>query len=155
MDRLEARLQRLERTNRRLLALWGLTVAAAFAIGAQVVPTSDLVRAKRIEVVDAQGIPIVTLGGSRGNLGGEVILRDSEGEKRVWLSAEPGDASLGLQGGKADDPSGTAAVRADGEGAALGLVGSKASATMAVRKEKPRIAVTDARGREAFAAPWK
>lgn len=154
MDRLEDRLLRLERANRRLLALWGLTLAAALLIGAQTV-TNDLVRARRIELVDARGVPLATLAPSRSGNGGELTLRDREGERRAYFTVEPGSASLGLQGGKADDPSGTAALRADADGAALGLVGSRAAATVSVRKDRPRVTTTDAQGRQTFAAPWK
>lgn len=153
MDRLEDRLARLERANRRLLALWGLSLAAAFAVGFQ--KTNDVVRARRIEVVDARGVPLATLAPARGDAGGELLLRDRNGERRAALTVESGSASLALQGGKVDDPSGTAAFRADAEGAAMGLVGSRASMTAAVRKDRPRIATTDARGKETFAAPWK
>ena len=144
---------RLERTNRRLVALWGLTAAALALMGAQT--TSDLVRARRFELVDAHGVPLAVLAPSRSGAGGELTLRDREGERRAYLSAEPGAASLGLQGGRADDPSGTAALRADAEGAALGLVGARASVSATVRKDKPRVATTDARGKETFVAPWK
>ena len=153
MDRLEARFARLERANRRLLALWGLTVAALVLLGAQSV--SDVIRARRIELVDARGVPLATLAPARGDLGGELILRDRDGERRASLAAEPGAATLDLQGGRPDDPSGTAALRADTEGAAMGLVGSKASVSASVRKERPHLAMTDARGRQAFEAPFR
>lgn len=154
MDRLEERLLRLERANRRLLALWGLTIAAALAMGAQTV-TNDLVRARRIELVNEHGVPLAVLAPSRSGNGGELTLRDRDGERRAYLTVEPGSASLGLQGGKADDPAGTAAVRADGDGAVMGLVGSRASATVSVRKDHPKLATTDAKGRETFTAPWR
>lgn len=116
---------------------------------------SDVLRARRIEVVNAKGVPLAVLGPARNDAGGELILRDREGERRANLSVEVGGASLGLQGGRIDDPTGTAALHADATGAALGLLGARASATVAVRKEKPRIATTNAQGRETFAAPWK
>jgi len=153
MDRLEQRVFRLERANRRLLGLWGLTIAAAVAMGAQT--ANNLVRARRIELVDEQGIPLATLAPARNGNGGELTLRDREGERRVYLTAEPGSGTLNLQGGKADDPAGTAGLRADGDGATLGLIGSKASASVSVRKDRSKIATTDAQGRETFAAPWK
>ncbi len=152
MDRIEARVLRLERANRRLLALWGVTVGALFLLGAQTV--SDVVRARRFELVDARGVPLATLAPGRGDLGGELILRDRDGERRASLAVEPGTASLNLQGGRPDDPSGTAALRADADGAALGLVGAKASVSATVRKDRPRLTTTDAQGRETFAAPW-
>lgn len=153
MKDLEARVLRLERTNRRLLILLGVVATAFVLLGAQT--TSDVVRARRIELVDSRGVPLATLAPSRSEAGGELILRDREGERRINLTAEPGAASLGLQGGKVDDPSGTAALRADGEGAAFGLVGTRASVAATVRKDRPRLATTDTRGRETFAAPWK
>ena len=152
MDRLEDRVARLERANRRLLALWGLTLATAFAVGFQ--KTTDVVRARRFEVVDARGVPLAILAAGRTEGGGELILRDRDGERRANLTAEPGSASLGLQGGKADDPSGTAALRSDANGAALGLLGARASLTATVRRDQPRLSLTDARGKEAFGAPW-
>lgn len=153
MDRLEARVARLERANRRLAALFGATLAAVLLLGAQT--ATDVVRARRIEIVDERGVPLATLAPSRTGAGGELTLRDRDGERRASLSAEPGASSLNLQGGRADDPSGTAALRADGTGAALGLVGARASVTATVRKEKPRLSTTDAQGRETFAAPWR
>lgn len=152
MDRLEDRVQSLERANRRLLALWGLTLAATVLLGSQTV--TDVVRARRIEIVDARGVPLATLAPSR-NGDGELTLRDRDGERRANLTAERGAASLGLQGGKADDPSGTAALRADPDGAAFGLVGARSAVSATVRKDRPRIATTDARGKETFSAPWK
>ena len=148
---LEARLDRLERANRRLRLLWGLTVVAGCAFGFQRV--TDVVRARRIEIVDVRGVPVATLGPSREG-GGELILRDREGERRANLTVEVGAASLGLQGGRVEDPAGTAALRADGTGAALGLVGKRASVVANVRGEKPRLATTDAGGKETFRAPW-
>ena len=150
---LESRLLRLEWANRRLLGLWGVTIAGLALFGAQ--SASDVVRARRFELVDARGVPLATLAPARGDLGGELVVRDRDGERRASLSAEPSAASLNLQGGRPDDPSGTAALRADGNGAALGLVGSKASVSAAVRKDRPRLSTTDAQGRETFAAPWK
>ena len=150
---LESRIVRLERTNRRLLALWGVTVAGLALLGSQA--ASDVVRARRFELVDARGVPLATLAPARGDLGGELVVRDRDGERRASLVAEPGAASLNLQGGRPDDPSGTAALRADGNGAALGLVGSKASVSASVRKDRPRLSTADAQGRETFAAPWK
>lgn len=152
MDRLEDRVARLERANRRLLTLWGLTLAVASAFGFQ--RATDVVRARRFELVDARGVPLATLAPGRTEGGGELTLRDRDGERRVNLTAEPGSASLGLQGGRADDPSGTAALRSDANGAALGLLGAKASLTATVRRDQPRLSLTDARGKEAFAAPW-
>ena len=154
MDRLEERMLRLEKTNRRLLALWGLTVTGAVAMGAQSV-TNDIVRAHRIELVNERGVPLATLAPSRSGNGGELTLRDRDGERRAYLTAETGSASMGLQGGKADDPAGTAAVRADGDGAVMGLIGSRASATVSVRKDRPKVTTTDAKGRETFTAPWR
>lgn len=152
MDSLERRLVRLERANRRLLALWGLTMGGLFLLGAQTV--SDVVRARRFELVDERGVPLATLAPSRGGAGGELILRDRDGERRASLSSEPGAGSLNLLGGRPEEPSGTAALRADGDGAALGVVGAKASVDASVRKDRPRISTIDARGRETFAAPW-
>ena len=149
---LEARLARLERANRRLILLGGVSLAAACALGFQ--RTTDVIRARRVEIVDVRGVPVATLAPSREG-GGELILRDREGERRANLTVENGAASLGLQGGRVEDPSGTAAIRADPTGAALGLVGRKASVAASVRGEKPRIATTDATGKETFRAPWK
>ncbi len=153
MDRLEDRVRRLERANRRLVVLWGITLAGLALLGAQT--TSEVLRARRIELVDGRGVPLAVLAPAREGAGGELTLRDRDGERRATLAAEPGAASLNLQGGRVDDPSGTAALRADGEGAVVGLLGTKASVSAAVRKDKPRIATTDARGVQTFAAPWK
>ena len=150
---LEARLDRLERANRRLLVLWALSLFAALGFGFQ--KADDVVRARRFEVVDSRGVPLATLAPSRADAGGELILRDREGERRANLTVEKGAASLGLQGGKVEDPTGTAAIRADADGAAMGLVGARAGVVASVRKERPRIATTDAQGKETFRAPWK
>ncbi len=150
---LEARVLRLERANRRLLLAWGLTLSALLLVGAQT--TTDIVRARRIELVDERGVPLATLAPARNGAGGELILRDRDGERRASLAAEPGAATLGLSGGRIDDPAGTAALRADADGAALGILGSKAGLSASVRKDKPRIATTDAKGKETFAAPWR
>ena len=152
MNPLEARVARLERTNRRLFLALGVG-AALLATGFQ--KTQDVLRTRRIEVVDERGVPLAILASARDNGGGELTLRDADGERRVNLAAERGGASLRLQGGKADDPAGTAALRADATGAALGLVGSRAAISAAVRKDRPRIATTDGVGKETFVAPWK
>lgn len=128
-------------------------MVAGALLGAQTV--TDVVRARRIDVVDEHGVPLATLAATRNGNGGELTLRDREGERRAYLTAEPGNATLGLQGGKPDDPAGTAGLRADSDGAALGLVGSRASASVSVRKDRSKIATTDAQGRETFTAPWK
>ena len=88
METLEERVARLERANRRLSALGALGIATGFAFGFG--GGADVVRARRFEVVDAKGVPLAILAPARGDLGGELVLRDAAGERRVAVTAEAG-----------------------------------------------------------------
>ncbi len=61
----EHRIERLERTNRRYR--WGITIVifAAMIVGAAGAgdDVSDVIRAKRFEVVNEEGRPVVSLAG--------------------------------------------------------------------------------------------
>jgi hypothetical protein len=85
---IERRIERLERQNRRLrLGLHAVLLAAvaAFVTGASGDDTPDVLRAQRVEIVDASGKPMVVLGQQNGF--GFAALLDSLGNYRIQLNA--------------------------------------------------------------------
>jgi hypothetical protein len=97
----EQRLTRLERQNRTLkLGLAGLIVAAGTALlmGQAAPPPAthpavpDVVRARRFEVVNEAGVPVVTLMGWEH--GGWIETRDNRGRRLFDVSATDDGAGL-------------------------------------------------------------
>jgi hypothetical protein len=151
MDGLELRLQRLERQNRALGAAL-LLVCAAFLYGfTRQEALTDIVKAKRIELVDDQGVPLVTLAPSRSG-GGEMTLRDGAGDRRVWLTAEKGGARFGMSGG---DNATSIGFGLDPKQARLAVTGGRAFVSETVVNGVPSIEADGQDGRILFAAPYR
>lgn len=154
VDQLTARIERLERKNRTLtVALLCLPLLAAVGW----VQADNVLRVKRLEIVDDHGVPLVTLSPDRLDEGGMITLRDKEGEKRAWWQAGPGTSSLTLN---SEGP--------DGSGdSTLGLtVGPKRSSVSMISKggaslsaglqgDNPKLELYDGKGHPLFVAPWK
>ncbi len=153
MDPLESRVRRLEVQNRVLLvAVAGF--ALLFVLGFQGEQVPDVARAKKIEVVDQRGVPIVTLGASREG-GGEMVIRDETGDRRAWLSSGHGAARLGMVSGAEESPSSALGLSVEPGRSHLGLTGGKASASAGVDDEQPTLELNGKDGRVLFAAPWR
>lgn len=153
-DALELRLRRLERTNRLLIAvLLVLVVTGLAGWRAQ----GSVVRANRIEIVDARDVPIISLGSARGGTGGEIILRAENGEKRVWITTENDGASLTLnregQNGKNDTTLGLSISPKSGQLNILSPGGASLSAN--IQNDEPKVELFDRKGTSLFVAPWK
>ena len=148
MNRLEARLANLERKNRALtIAL--IALAATFLFG--FVHQSDSLQAKKIEVIDERGVPLLTFASSRSG-GGEITVRDEAGDRRAWLSAEKAGAHLGMSGGENEASAG---LGVDPTHARLALTGGRASLSEKVENEIPAIEADSRDGRILFAAPYR
>ena len=79
-DMLELRLNRLERTNKGLLAL----LVLGLLLGAGVTPEpADVLQARSIQVVDAQGLVRAEISTRDGDAG--VYLTDAQGKRRLAL----------------------------------------------------------------------
>ena len=101
MTHIERRLQKLEAQNRRLRAGFGalvLGVAAIFLLGAS---GGDVVRARRIEVVDGAGRPLVVLGENDGH--GFAALLDAFGNFKVHLAEQIAGGTLLLKSQRGEE----------------------------------------------------
>lgn len=157
-----ARIERLERANRRLTLLsCGLLLLPVFGIAGWQDPAltvPDVLKVKRLEVIDQRGVPMVTLSTGRNDEGGAMTLRDKNGERRAWWTSNPDGSNLALVR-EAD-------IKADGSTTA-GMSVSKSSAEMtllspnnamfstSVRDDKPRMELYNTKGVLLFSAPWK
>ncbi len=149
------RIQRLERTNRRLC--WVAAVGVAFPVltlaGFQQTDTVDLVRAKKIEVVDSRGIPFITLEPTRANDGGSITLRDGSGDRRAWFTSGVGTARLGMVSGDEDSPTSTLGLNVEPKQSHVSLSSGRASANTSVDEEQPHLELIGHEGRPVFYAP--
>lgn len=154
VDELVARVERLERRNRILTgALLFLPLLAAIGW----VQTDNVLRVKRLEVVDDHGVPLVTLSADRLEEGGMITLRDKQGEKRAWWQAGPGTSSLTLnsegQDGTGDSTLGLT-VGPKRSGVSMISKGG-ASLNAGMQGDNPKVELYDGKGHPLFVAPWK
>jgi len=156
MDSIEARIAGLERQVRTLRVATGLSLASLLlaAYGFQTDQVRDNVRTHQLQVVDENGVPLVTL--SKGRQGGaSIVLRDGDGERRAWLTVDPNSAQLGLDSGDPETPSASVGLDVSANHAHLGILGEKASVSCSVDREKPSVELINSSGRSVFAAPWR
>jgi hypothetical protein len=121
VDAVLARMESLERENRRLRR-WGAGAAVlALALGAAgLVAPQDApgtVRAQRLEIVDGKGTVLGTFAAT--DAGPELVLRDSGGGRKVTLATPAGD----LTGLRVETPEFEVAAGALGDRAHLGMRG--------------------------------
>jgi hypothetical protein len=156
------RIERLERKNRNLTRLATLACALpllAGVVGWQASRTQsfDLLRVKRLEVMDERGVPMVVLAPDRLAQGGEITLRDRNGERRSWWQASPEASAFAMT--SEPDREGRTTTLGFGIGthraqmSLIGPDGAQVSAT--VERNEPRVDLTAPNGSSLFAAPWK
>lgn len=157
-----SRIEVLERANRRLTILSSLSLLAlvSMLVGWQQMPQAppETIRARKFEVVDAKGVPMITLGTGRSEEGGAITLRDSLGERRGWWSASPEGSSLALTKEKAANAEGsqTAGFSVTKDSAEMNLIGADGSLlTASIKEDKPRFDLWGKNGEVLFSAPWK
>jgi len=107
---LETRVEKLERQNRRLKAVFcalGLLVGAGLLVG-QVAPEKipDVIKARRFEVIPkegpAAGRSVVVLGASK--LGGHIAAKNRDGEVSFLVAHDDaGNGSLGISNAKGQE----------------------------------------------------
>lgn len=154
ISELVARVERLERRN-RILTLALLSVPLLALAGWK---TQDaVVKAKRLEIVDDRGVPLVVLSPDRLNEGGMITLRDKNGEKRAWWQAGPGTSSLTLNSEGADATGDTTLGLSVGpRRSSLSLLSKGgASLTGSIQDDKPSVELYDTKGRSLFSAPFR
>jgi hypothetical protein len=156
------RVERLERSNRRLTLLCGacLLVPVLALAGWQEAeaPIPQVLKAHEIQVVDQHGVPLVTLTTGRSEEGGLITLRDKNGEKRAWWMVNPDGASLALAKEKTPqvDGSNTAGFSVTQSSAEMNLIGpGNGMLSATVRDDQPRVDLWSAKGKSLFAAPWQ
>jgi hypothetical protein len=113
-----ARLERALRFQRALSALSLLALAAVVTLGATG-GTPEVIRARRFEVIDERGRPLVTL--ATGTFGGQVQTLGNDGVSGVTLGASSSGGFVGVRDAKpsffprvelgTDDAGGTLSVR--------------------------------------------
>jgi hypothetical protein len=148
MQPLESRVARLERQNRLLIAAL-LLISALFLLGLKR-QTQDTIQAQKLQIVDQRGVPLVTLDANRAG-GGEVILRDVNGDQRAWFSAEKKAARVGLIGGDNDSSVG---LSADAERSRIAVIGGRAFVAQSIQGGKPSIEADGQDGQVLFQAPF-
>ena len=87
----EERLKRLESSNRKLrFSMFALLLTACvLACCAFVQPINEVVRTKRLEVVDPKGNVVAVIRYNEAFEGGLVQVRDRYAHRRAWLYATP------------------------------------------------------------------
>lgn len=151
---LVARIERLERRNRRLTLLCLALPLLAVAGWTQAGPGSLQVR--RLEVVDERGVPLVILAPERGGVGGGITLRDANGERRAWFTSNPDGAALTMnregKDGEGDSTLGLSVGPRNGRLSILSRNGAALSATM--QGDQPKVELYNVKGAPLFVAPW-
>jgi hypothetical protein len=149
-----ARIERLERRNRALTLFCFLVPVLALVGWQQATPGNLQVR--RLEVVDERGVPLVVLAPDRGAAGGSVVLRDANGERRGWFTANPDGAALTLnregKDGEGDSTLGLSVGPKNGRLSILSRGGASLSATM--QGDQPKLELYNPKGAPLFVAPW-
>jgi len=161
IDRLTARLEKLETENRRL-RLVGFGCVCGFCFLALVAWRSpntqkfESLQVQKLEVVDSRGVPLITLSPNRNNAGGSIVLRDSSGDKRSWWETEPGIARIVFESANATSDDKTIAGLSSVPGCAqLSLLGPKGGSVVSmVQRDRPSVTLQDTNGRSLFTAPW-
>ena len=155
------RIERLERANRRLtfLGIGGLVVAALAIVGWKQAPEiQDVLQVHELQVVDQHGVPLLTLNTGRNAEGGEITLRDKDGERRAWWACDPDGSNLGLVKEKDTKMEGsyTAGFSVGATAAEMNLISpGNGMSSVTVRDDKPRIDLWGKKGNSVFAAPFK
>ena len=163
-DQVLARLNRLEQKNRVLTVLCALSLSVPIlsiagwqSVKGDSAPPADVLRVKRLEVVDARGVPLVTLSPDRLSEGGMITLRDKLGEKRSWWQAGPGTSQLTLSSedaqGQNDNTLGFTVGPDSSKVLLIGKSGAMISAEMS--KDGPHLDLLNQTGKSLFSAPWK
>ncbi len=156
-----ARIEQLERANRRLMlaAISGMIAPVLVIAGWKQAPTvPDVLQAHKLEIVDQHGVPLVTLNTGRNDEGGAVTLRDKDGERRAWWTSSPDGSNLGLV--KEHDPkkegSYVAGMSVGATAAEMNLISPQNGMLSAtIRDDKPRLDLWGIKGNSVFAAPFK
>lgn len=161
---LVARIERLERANRRLTLLSGamllvpVVAIAGWQDAVQAPAVPDVIRARKIEVVDGKGVPMVSLTTGRNDEGGAMTLRDKTGERRGWWTSSPEGSSLALVKEKDAkmEGSNTAGFSVTPSSAEMNLIGPQnAMFSSTVKDDQPRLELWNSKGSLLFSAPWK
>jgi len=159
---LARRVEHLERQNRRLLrwggaALLAVTTLAAFGMtAAQDVP--EVLKARRIQVVDSKGTVRVDLGANDGPQGAYILVSNARKETRFALATGDALGSMLTMYGRGDGSlsPGVMMQARPGEGMPILAVVSplsSASAEMTFEApDVPKFALSDGKRKEVFAA---
>ena len=150
---LEERLRRLEWWNRLLLL--ALTSLVVYGFGARVVPaktrTEKVVRAERLEILDANGNDAVVLGfDEQGSAG--VFIRDGAGMVRLALAHDPAGSALFIRDSEGVIRVGVAQFAHGGGGVALHGPDSKGAAVLYFQ-ESGSLTFSDAEGDPTLRVP--
>jgi hypothetical protein len=151
------RIERLEQKNRRLTLACAvcMLVPGLALVGWQ--NANDTVKVKRLEVVDDHGVPLITLGATRGNDGGSIILRDAQGEKRSWWEVGPEKGAFTLNSAKPDGSNDTTlGLQVGSKNARMSMIsknGAMLSANM--NGDNPQLELYNSKGATLFMAPFK
>ncbi len=147
------RIERLERRNRLLTGLLLAMPLLAIVGWRQSIPSNLQVR--RLEVVDARGVPLVTLAPERAGIGGSIVLRSANGERRGWFSATQEGAALTLnREGKDGEGDSTLGLTVGPQNGRMNIVSRKGSSLSAgVQNDRPKVELFDSKGTSLFVAP--
>ena len=162
MNDVVRRLERLERENSTLrrICLLGCGLLGALALIAWRSPkvdTFDSLQVHRLEVLDARGVPMITLSPTRDSGGGSIVLRDSSGDKRSWWESEIGGGRIVFESpiGTGDDRTIAGLSTTPGK-AQMSLLGPKGGSVLnSVQNDHPSVSLQDTAGRSLFSAPWQ
>jgi len=156
MHPLEPRIAALEKQTRALKAYAAVATAALLftVYGFKTDQTQDSVRTKQLQIVDDQGVPLVTMEKSREG-GGSIVLRDAAGERRAWMTVDRNAAQLGLDSGLPESPSAAVGLDVAPNHAHFGVLGERASVALSVDQEKPKMEILDQEAKTVLRVPWR
>lgn len=149
------RLEELERANRRLtwttLTL-SVILSLMFALGAtKPTSTKDTIRARHLEIVDANGNTRISLETYRSGEP-QAVMRDDKGNLRIWMSVGPSGPEVWLRG---VDGSMRAKLSGAADGASLSLFDETGSqrALFGLQGQQPALSLLDKGGKVIWKAP--
>ena len=148
---IEARIRRLERSN-RAFGLLGLAAVSLFLVGSAASDRNDgLLRTQRLEIVDDAGVVQAVLGAdAEGSMG--LFIHDPGGVVRLSLTHDPSQSALFISDSEGVVRVGVAQFAHGGGGVALHGAQSK-GATVLYHKDSGSLSFFDKEGKVTLRVP--
>lgn len=159
IEKLEARSRRFQITAMLSLIFPILAIVGWQSTPAKLPKPTPLLRVQKLEVVDAKGKLLVSMGYDNWTKGGRVAIYDENGERKGWWRASPIGAHLMMVGTSIEGKeTSSVSIQADdsktSSSAGLRVIGPKsAMLTAGVNSNKPTLAMYAPDSKVLFEAP--